>query len=154
MRIKPVKEAVMKTIISSARVSLFIVLLGLNLGALAQDLRDYKQGYVEGFKAGFDDGYRKAIAEQGAASATASKGFPIAITSATYGPESGSSCDASRFVAPRVNGRRSAPIDVTNQMCGDPSPGNRKSLNITYLCGNLAKTASAYEHRSVTLSCD
>lgn len=144
----------MKIVISSARVSLMIVLLGLNLGALAQDLRDYKQGYAEGFKAGFDDGYRKAIAEQGAVSATVSKGFPIAITSATYGPESGSSCDASRFVAPRVNGRRSASIDVTNQMCGDPSPGNRKSLNITYLCGNLAKTASAYEHRSVTLSCD
>jgi hypothetical protein len=124
------------------------------LGAAAQESYDFKQGYSRGFRDGFDEGYRKAVTEQGAAGIAASKGFPIAITSATYGPDSGSSCDARRFVAPRANGRTSASIDVSNQMCGDPSPGKRKSLNITYLCGNVPKTASAYEHRTVYLSCD
>jgi hypothetical protein len=39
-------------------------------------------------------------------------------------------------------------------MCGDPAPGKRKSVEITYLCGSLAKKATAYEHRSAYLSCN
>ena len=144
----------MRTLFSSAQALFLVLMLGLNADVNARESVEFRQGYAEGFKEGFDEGYRKAQAEQGAVGAAASKGFLIAITSATYGPDDGSSCDARRFVAPRVNGRRSASIDVTNQMCGDPSPGDRKSLNITYLCGNLSKTASAYEHRTVYLSCD
>jgi hypothetical protein len=144
----------MRMLFSSTRTISIMFICGLIFDAAAQESPDFKQGYARGFKDGFDDGYRKAMAEQGAASAVGSKGFPIAITGATYGPDSGASCDARRFVAPRANGRTSASIDVTNQMCGDPSPGKRKSLNVTYLCGNLAKTASAYEHRTVYLSCD
>lgn len=144
----------MKTFFSSTRTLSTVFTCCMAFGAGAQESPEFRQGYAQGFKDGFDDGYRKAIAEQGAASTAATKGFPIAITGATYGPDSGASCDAKRFVAPRVNGRTSASIDVTNQMCGDPSPGKRKSLNVTYLCGNLPKTASAYEHRTVYLSCD
>ena len=144
----------MRTFFSSTRAISIVFICSLVFAATAQESPDFKQGYAQGFKDGFDDGYRKAIAEQGAAGTAASKGFPIAISSATYGPESGPSCDARRFVAPRVNGRTSASIDVTNQMCGDPSPGKRKSLNVTYLYGNVAKTTSAYEHRTVYLSCD
>ena len=144
----------MRILFSSARKLSIVFICCLAFGAVGQESPDFKQGYAQGFKDGFDEGYRKAMAEQGAASTAASKGFPIAITSATYGPDSGASCDARRFVAPRANGRTSASIDVTNQMCGDPSPGKRKSLNVTYLCGNIAKTASAYEHRTVYLSCD
>jgi hypothetical protein len=143
----------MKRIISGARALSIVCVCGSILGAAAQDSHDFKQGYSRGFKDGFDEGYRKAISEQGVAPA-ASKGFPISITSAVYGPDSGASCDARRFVAPRANGRFNASIDVTNQMCGDPSPGKRKSLNITYFCGNTAKTASAFEHRTAYLSCD
>jgi hypothetical protein len=40
-------------------------------------------------------------------------------------------------------GRRGSFVDVTDQMCVDQSNGKRKSLEITYLCGNLAQTASA-----------
>jgi hypothetical protein len=144
----------MRILVLDARTLSIFLACALSMGVSAQQSPDFKQGYSQGFKDGFDDGYRKAIAEQGAVSAAASRGFLIAITGATYGPESGSSCDARRFVAPRVNGRASASIDVSNQMCGDPSPGKRKSLNITYLCGNLPKTASAFEHRTVYLSCD
>ena len=144
----------MRILFFGMRVLSMICICGAIVGATAQESPDFKQGFAQGFKDGFDEGYRKAMAEQGAAVAAASKGFPISIGSATYGPDSGASCDARRFVAPRVNGRRSASIDVTNQMCGDPSPGKRKSLNITYLCGNITKTASAYEHRTAYLSCD
>ena len=144
----------MRNLFPGASALSLVLLCGLGVGAAAQESPDFKQGYAQGFKEGFDEGYRKATAEHGAAAAEASKGFTIAITGATYGPEKGNSCDARRFVAPRVNGRRSASVDVSNQMCGDPSPGNRKSLNVTYLCGNVPKTATAYEHRTAYLSCD
>ena len=120
----------------------------------AQDSSDYKEGYAEGFRDGFEKGRRKAITEQRDESTTESRGQLITVTSAIYGPESGSSCDARRFAGSRANGRRSASIEVTNKICGDPSPGDRKSLEITYRCGNLVKTASAYEHRTAYLSCD
>ena len=52
-----------------------------------------------------------------------------------------------------MNGRRTASFEVTNDMCGDPAKGDRKQLEITYVCGSIAKTASAYEHRTVYLDC-
>ena len=58
-----------------------------------------------------------------------------------------------RWVARRANGRRTASIDVTNDMCGDPARGDRKELEVTYVCGSIAKTASAHEHRTVYLDC-
>lgn len=36
---------------------------------------------------------------------------------------------------------------------GDPAPGQRKSLEVTYICGKVVRTASAYEHRSLYLDC-
>ena len=129
-------------------------IFALSFGVAAQDSSDYKEGYAEGFRDGFEKGRRKAITEQRDESTTESRGQLITVTSAIYGPESGSSCDARRFAGSRANGRRSASIEVTNKICGDPSPGDRKSLEITYRCGNLVKTASAYEHRTAYLSCD
>ena len=46
-----------------------------------------------------------------------------------------------------------ASVEVTNDICGDPSPGSRKSLDVTYVCGTIAKTANAFEHRNVDLDC-
>ena len=129
-------------------------IFALSFGAAAQDSSDYKEGYADGFRDGYEKGRRMAIAEQRDESPSESRGQLITITSAIYGSENGSSCDARRFAGSRANGRRSASIDVTNKMCGDPSPGDRKSLEITYRCGNLVKTASAYEHRTAYLSCD
>ena len=129
-------------------------IFALSFGVAAQDSSDYKEGYAEGFRDGFEKGRRKAINEQRDESTTESRGQLITVTSAIYGPESGSSCDARRFAGSRANGRRSASIEVTNKICGDPSPGDRKSLEITYRCGNFVKTASAYEHRTAYLSCD
>jgi len=123
--------------------------------AIAQQSDEFKDGYAQGYKDGFDAGYRKGSTGTPQAAAISSKGFPIAITAATYGPEdSGRRCDATRYVRKEANGRRSASVEINNNMCGDPAPGKRKSVEITYLCGSVAKTASAYEHRSVYLYCD
>ena len=126
-----------------------------------------QEAYRRGFKEGFDEGYRKGIEEAdkraaaaaAAASAAATEAAkprptgPITVSSAVYGTSS-KSCNAMRFVAPKVNGKRSASIDVTNSMCGDPAYGERKTLEVTYICGSMAKTASAYEHRSIYLDCN
>ncbi len=144
----------MRTYFCVSKALCLTFIFALSFGVAAQDSSDYKEGYADGFRDGFEKGRRKAIAEDRGESTSESKGYPITITSAIYGPESGSSCDARRFVGSRANGRRSASIDVTNKMCGDPSPGDRKSLEITYRCGSLVKTTSAYEHRTAYLSCD
>ena len=123
--------------------------------AQAQESPAFKDGYAQGYKDGFDTGYQKALAEQRQAIEAASKNFPIAITAATYGPEgSNESCDASKYFRKEANGRRSVSVPVTNNMCGDPAPGKRKRAEVTYLCGSVAKTANAYEHRSASLSCN
>ncbi len=121
----------------------------------AQDAGDFKDGYARGYKEGFDAGYGKAVAEQRHAVEGASKGFPIAVQVASYGPDgSRERCDATRYVRKLANGLRSVSVDITNGMCGDPAPGKRKSVEITYMCGAIAKTASAYEHRAAYLYCE
>ncbi len=52
-----------------------------------------------------------------------------------------------------MNGRRTASVQVNNEMCGDPARGDRKELEVTFICGSIAKTASAYEHRTLYLDC-
>lgn len=131
------------------------LLLCITSTAFAQESADFKDGYAQGYRDGFDAGYRKGVAESRQSAEAASKGFPIAVQVATYGPDgSGGRCDATRYVRREANGRRSATVAITNNMCGDPAPGKRKSVEITYICGALAKTATAYEHRSAYLSCD
>ena len=34
-----------------------------------------------------------------------------------------------------------------------PPEFDRQSLEVTYVCGNLARTASANEHRTINLEC-
>jgi hypothetical protein len=118
---------------------------------------DYRDGYRRGYDDGFAAGYRKALEEAprpapAAPAAPPRATGPITVSTAYYGTSS-KSCDATRYVARRANGRRTATIDVTNEMCGDPARGDRKQLEITYVCGSIAKTASGYEHRSVYLDC-
>lgn len=81
------------------------------------------------------------------------KSVPIAIVRATYGLDSGTSGGAGCFVAPRANGRTSVSVKVSNQICGDPSPGKRKSLNINFLCGNF-ETVAADAHQMVYVPYD
>ena len=128
-------------------------------GAQDRDSYDYREGYRRGYDDGFSSGYRKGLAESSRAAPPAAAAppppvptGPITISTAYYGTSS-KSCDATRWVARKTNGRRTASFEVTNDMCGDPAKGDRKQLEITYVCGSIAKTASAYEHRTVYLDC-
>lgn len=122
--------------------------------ALAQSIDknsdDYRAGYEDGFARGYQKGLHEAQAAPAPAPARATG--PITISRAVYGTSS-KSCDATRWLARKANGRMTASVEVTNDMCGDPSPGGRKSLDVTYVCGTIAKTANAFEHRSVDLDC-
>ncbi len=130
------------------------------LPALAQDRDsyDYREGYRRGYDDGFAAGYRKAL-ESGAPPPTAvapapaaPRLGPIRVTRAIYGSTS-KSCDSTRFVKSQAEGRISATVNVSNDMCGDPAKGERKQLEITFRCGDVTKTASGYEHRSVYVDC-
>ena len=125
----------------------------------------FRQGYRQGFDEGFNRGYQRALDESRRGPIAApppppvqappppprSTG-PIYISRAVYG--SGNRiCDATRWARGHANGRQSASLDVTNNICGDPAPGDRKSLEVTYECGSVPKIASANEHRSVWLDC-
>jgi hypothetical protein len=114
--------------------------------------RGYDDGFASGLRKGLDDGSRVAPIAPRPPPPTPRATGPITVSSAVYGTTS-KSCDASRPVARRVNGRISASFEVTNELCGDPAKGDRKQLEVTYICGSIAKTASAYEHRTLYLDC-
>lgn len=145
-------------------------LLALSLPAAAQqqwddppeyrDRQDAREAYRRGYERGFERGFEKGRREGGGGNAYAPPPppsnrptGPIFVNGAFYGNGS-RNCDATRYVRSRANGKRSASIDVSNAMCGDPARGDRKQLEVTYTCGHLAKTASAFEHRSVYLDCN
>ena len=76
----------------------------------------------------------------------------ILIIKASYG-DGRRDCDVTGWAASRFNGRASARLNVNNEICGDPAPGARKSLRVSYLCDGEEKSTSANEHRSVSLDC-
>jgi hypothetical protein len=140
------------------------VLLGASLALIALPVlaqsRDpgereaYRRGYEEGFARGYEKGLAGGDrAAPPAAPAPAVATGPIRVSGAFYGTSS-SNCDATRYVGSRANGKRSYSFQVSNNICGDPAKGERKSLEVTYYCGRLSKTASANEHRTVYLDCN
>ena len=147
----------------------FTVLLAQTTPHYGEDEKGNRQrdAYRQGYKEGFDEGYRKGREEaehraQAAANAAAAAAAeaakprptgPIRVVSAVYTGGSGS-CDAQRWLAPKVTGKRSASVEVTNKMCGDPAYGKKKSLEVAYICGTMVKEASAYEHRTLYLDCN
>lgn len=120
--------------------------------------RGYEEGFARGYRKGLDEGQQRVapppppppqiIITPPAPVATG----PIRVTGAYYGTSS-KNCDATRYVASRANGKRSYSFEVSNDICGDPARGGRKSLEVTYRCGRLDKTASANEHRTIYLDC-
>jgi hypothetical protein len=118
--------------------------------------RGYERGYDRGFQRGMEEGRRSgagyAAPPPAAAAPPAVILGPIKVTSAFYGSGS-KTCDASRFVGRQANGKRTHSFNVTNDMCGDPHQGQRKTLEVTYWCGAVSKSASAREHQSIHLNC-
>jgi len=144
-----------------------LAILSLTPAAQAQDRDSYD--YREGFRRGYDDGYaagyRQALEEGSRPPVVMTPPQPvlvlpvnpgptglITITRAIYGSPS-RSCDATRYVRRQSNGRKKASVGVTNDICGDPDPGSRKMLEVTYTCGGSVREASAYEYRTVYLDC-
>ncbi len=123
-----------------------------------KDRGDYRDAYRRGYERGFERGYQRGLeeGERRAASAPPARpapSGPIRVTGAFYGTAA-RTCDATRFVKQRADGRRSHSLKVTNEMCGDPAHGDRKTLEVTYRCGPaLLKTASAREHQTIYLDC-
>ena len=122
-----------------------------------RDRAEPREAYRRGYERGFERGYEKGLAEgERRASAPPAplppRAGPIHVIRATYGTES-RNCDATRWTASRANGRKSHSFEVTNAMCGDPARGDRKSLEVAYRCGEIGKTASAFEHRTISLDC-
>ena len=122
----------------------------------SQELRD---AYRRGYERGYDRGYRKGLAaaerrEPPAAVAPPPNvpTGPIRVTGAFYGSDQ-RNCQAGREVARLANGKRSYSFKVTNEICGDPHPGKRKTLEVTYTCGQLLKSASAREHQTIYFDC-
>lgn len=124
-----------------------------------RERRDEREAYRRGYERGFERGYEKGMQEGRRTSAppppvvAPPRIGPIRVTGAAYGTSS-RSCDATRFVAGRANGKMSFSFEVTNGMCGDPARGDRKELQVTYRCGDIVKTSSANEHRTIYMSCN
>lgn len=142
-------------------------------GVQAQD--DYQRAYREGFDQGYKQGYDRARREAqsnapppGAYAAPTPGAYAapqpgyvvpvvpkrgIIVTRAWYGDGERRACNLTGWAARHFNNRTSQSVNVTNEICGDPAPGQRKELVVEYMCGAETKRASAYEHRSLSISC-
>ena len=130
-----------------------------------RDRKDQRDAYRRGYERGYDRGFQRGLEEARRAPPPAMAVpapppppppapvlGPIKVTSAFYGSGK-KSCDAIRYVARRANGQRTHSFKVTNDMCGDPDRGQRKTLEVTYWCGQVSRTASAREHQDIYLNC-
>ena len=126
-----------------------------------RDRKDQQEAYRRGYERGYDRGFQRGI-EEGRRAAPPAAAIappppppilgPIKVNSAFYGSFT-KNCDATRFVARHANGRRTYSFKVTNDMCGDPHHGQRKTLEVVYWCGEVSRTASAREHQDIYLNC-
>jgi hypothetical protein len=126
-----------------------------------RDRKDQQEAYRKGYERGYDRGFQRGLEEARrgatlapppAAAAPPPVLGPIQVTSAFYGSSS-KKCNAMRFVKRRSDGHRQHSFKVTNEMCGDPHHGERKTLEVVYWCGQVSRTASAREHQDIFLNC-
>jgi hypothetical protein len=121
----------------------------------SQEVRD---AYRRGYERGYDRGYRKGLEadRRGPPAVVAPPPNvptgPIQVTGAHYGSDQ-RNCQAGRQVARLAHGKRTYSFKVTNEICGDPDPGRRKTLEVAYTCGHLQKSASAREHQTIYFDC-
>jgi hypothetical protein len=120
----------------------------------------YRRAYQEGYQHGFRDGMAQAAkaTEEQRSGPRPLACRRIVVLAARYGT-SDRQCDATRAIGEQANGRGSATLRAANTLCGDPSPGKGKELAVDYgcghpeFCGREIHSASAYENKSLTLSC-
>jgi len=131
-----------------------------------RDRQEAREAYRRGFERGYDRGYQRGMEEAHRRAPAPAMAVPpppppappppvlgpIKVTSAFYGSGK-KNCDATRHVGRQANGHRTHSFKVTNDMCGDPDRGQRKTLEVTYWCGQVSRTASAREHQDIYLNC-
>ena len=140
------------------QVPLAVVLGFVLLLPVAARADDFQEGYRKGFEDGFAAGQRAGVAAPAQAPPAAAVvpapviNRGIIIARAAYG-DGRRRCEYTGQLAGMANGRMRASIEVTNNLCGDPAPGERKSLKVEYTCGGPMKQADAFEHRTLYLNC-
>ena len=115
--------------------------------------RGYERGFERGFQKGLAEGQKRPVVAPAPPPPPPPVLGPIRVSRAFYGTSS-KNCNATHFVARRADGHGSHSFQVTNGMCGDPAHGDRKTLEVTYQCGQVVKTASAREHQTIFLDCN
>lgn len=141
----------------SLRLALSVCLTLASAAASADNENDYERGFRNGYERGYEAGREAAKREafrDGRSGYSGGHRLPsgIVVMNASYG-DGERRCDLTAWALQQFNQRTSASVVVNNKLCGDPSPGQRKSLSIEYLCRGEARTASAYEHRTLRINC-
>jgi hypothetical protein len=136
---------------SSASASLLAVVCMsmVSWPASAQD--NYQRGYDQGFRDGVNS-VRPGPGDGGGR--RGGRGGGIEIESAWYGAR-GRSCDLRDSMRLRARGTSSMTVPVDNRLCGDPAPGRKKQLVVTYRCyGGAIIENAAEESRIMRIDCN
>lgn len=78
---------------------------------------------------------------------------PIRIVQARYGTDR-RSCDATRAVRRACEGESDCSLKSGNELCGDPTPGQVKTLYVTYRCRGRIRDITRQEGKYLSLDCD
>ena len=128
------------------RIAAVLALSAASTAAFAQSA-EYRRGYDDGYAAG----QRDARDGQGGPGGPMVWGR-VHIEEAEYGAR-GATCNARRGVRDQLE-RNRGNIEVNNQLCGDPAPGEQKRLRLVYRCGDSASArVVAREGERLRLNC-
>lgn len=78
---------------------------------------------------------------------------PLRIVQARYGTDR-RSCDATRAVRRACEGESDCSLKAGNELCGDPTPGQVKTLYVTYRCRGRVRDITRQEGKYLSLDCD
>jgi len=78
---------------------------------------------------------------------------PIRIIEARYGTDR-RSCNATRAMRRACEGDDSCSVKAGNELCGDPAPGQVKTLYVTYRCEGRPRDITRTEGKYLRLDCD
>jgi hypothetical protein len=78
---------------------------------------------------------------------------PIRIIEARYGTDR-RSCDATRALRRACEGESDCSLKAGNELCGDPVPGQVKTLYVTYRCRGRVHNVTRMEGKYLGLDCD
>jgi hypothetical protein len=128
------------------RIAAVLALSAASSAAFAQSA-EYRRGYDAGYAAGQREA-REVRDDRGERGPWGR----LHIDEAEYGAR-GANCDARRGVHEQAI-RNRGNIEVNNQLCGDPAPGEQKRLRLVYRCGDSAAArAFAREGERLRLNC-